>query len=52
MLMYNRLSFLSQQKLKKMVRSDTGKKTFYQNQTEVFFHMMMTKCHTTVENDK
>lgn len=37
-----------------MVRSDTEKKkTFYQNQTQVFFDMMMiTKCHTTVENDK
>lgn len=35
-----------------MVRSDKEKKTFYQNQTQVFFDMMITKCHTTVENDK
>lgn len=35
-----------------MVRSETEKKTFYQNQTQVFFEMMMRKCHITVENDK
>lgn len=36
-----------------MVRSETQKKIFYQNQTQAFFDMMMTKCHNvTAENDK